>query len=106
MDLTALLCIIMETEMPLLFLIRGQLLVVSAVFVISVILVISLASHVDFPVVLLLLCGPLALRLKNSSLGFESLNAYVSNCERINHCSGLLHGDLLHSLDVTDSVFM
>jgi hypothetical protein len=43
-------------------------------------------------------------RLKKSSPCLRSLNAYVSNCKQIGHCSGLLHGDLLHSLDVTDSI--
>jgi hypothetical protein len=62
-----------------------------------------LVNRVDIPVVLLLLHGPLALRLKKSSPGFSCLNAYVSNCEQIGHHSRLLHGDLLHSLDVADS---
>jgi hypothetical protein len=44
------------------------------------------------------------MKLKMSSLGFGSLNAYVSDCEQINHHSRLLHGDLLHSLDVANSV--
>jgi hypothetical protein len=43
-------------------------------------------------------------RLKKSSPCLRSLNAYVSNCKQIGHCSGLLHGDLLHSLDITDSI--
>jgi hypothetical protein len=43
-------------------------------------------------------------RLKKSSPGLRSLNAYVSSCKQIGHHLGLLHGDLLHSLDVTDSV--
>jgi hypothetical protein len=38
------------------------------------------------------------------SPGIRSLNAYVSDCEQIDHHSGLLHSDLLHSLDVIDSV--
>jgi hypothetical protein len=48
--------------------------------------------------------GPLAMRLKKLSLGFKNLNACVSNHEQIGHCLGLLHGDLLHGLDVADSV--
>jgi hypothetical protein len=44
------------------------------------------------------------MRLKKSSLGFRSLNACVSDCEQIVHHLGLLHGDLLHSLDTTNSV--
>jgi hypothetical protein len=42
--------------------------------------------------------------LKKSSLGFISLNAHVSDCKQIGHRSRLLHGDLLHSLDLADSV--
>jgi hypothetical protein len=64
---------------------------------------ISLVSHVDFLVVLLLLCRPLATRLKKLSLCFKSLNACVSDCEQISHRLELLHDDLLHSLDVADS---
>jgi hypothetical protein len=104
MDLTPLLCIIRATEMPLFFLIRGLLLAIPVIFVVSVIFVISPVSCVDFPIVLFLLRGPLAVRLKNSILGLESLNTYVSNCEQIGHHFGILHGDLLYSLDVTDSV--
>jgi hypothetical protein len=104
MDLAPLLCIVRATKMPLLFLIRGLLLAVSAVSVISTILVISSVSHVDFPVVLLLLWGGLAMRLKKSRPGFGSLNACVSDREQIDHRLRLLHGDLLHSLDVTDSI--
>jgi hypothetical protein len=78
--------------------------VIFTVSVVSAILEISLVSRVDFPIVLLLLHGPLAMRLKKSSPGFKSLNEYVSNCEHIGHHSGPLHGDLLHSLDFVDSV--
>jgi hypothetical protein len=70
---------------------------------VSMILVISSVSRVDFLVILLLPCRPLATRLKMSSPGFEGLNAYVSDYEQIDHHFGLLHGDLLHSLDVVDS---
>jgi hypothetical protein len=101
MDLAPLLCVIRATKRPLLLLIRGLLL---AVFVVSVIFAISPVSCVDFPVVLLLLRGPLAPRLKKSSLGFGSLNACVSDCEQIDHHLGLLQGNLLHILDVADSV--
>jgi hypothetical protein len=90
--------------MHLLFLIRGLLLVISAISMISAIFVISSVSHVDFSIVPLLLRGPLATRLKKLSLGFESLNAYVGDCEQISHHSWLLHNDLLHSLDVADTV--
>jgi hypothetical protein len=80
------------------------MLVVSTVSAVSVILTISPISRVDFPVILLLLCRPLAARLKKSSLGFRSLDACVSHCEQIGHHLGLLHGDLLHGIDVADSV--
>jgi hypothetical protein len=103
MDLTPLLCIIRAMKMPL-FLIRGLLLAIPVIFVVSTIFVISPVSCVDFPIVLFLLRGPLAVRLKNSIPGLGSLNTYVSNCEQIGHHFGLLHGDLLYSLDVTDSV--
>jgi hypothetical protein len=107
MDFIPLLCIVRATKtskMPLLFMIQGLLLAVSVISAVSTILVISSISHVDFPVVLLLLCGPLATRLKKWSLYFRILNACVSDCEQIDHYLGLLHGDLLHSLDVVDSV--
>jgi hypothetical protein len=92
-DLAPLLYVVRVTERSLIFLIRGLLLAV------SVVPVISLVSLVDFPIVLLLLYGPLAIRLKESSLGFGSLNACVND-----HDHGLLHDDLLYSLDVVDSV--
>jgi hypothetical protein len=101
MDLAPPLCVVRSMEMPLLLLIRGLLLVVSTV---SAILAISPVSHVDFLVILLLLCRPLAMRLKKLSPCFRSLNSCVSDCEQIGHCLGLLHGDLLHSLEVADSV--
>jgi hypothetical protein len=103
MDIAPLLCVIRATEMPLLFLILGLLLAVFMVSAVSAILAISSVGRVDFPVILLLLCGALATRLKKSSPGFGSHNACVSDCEQISHRFGLLHGDL-HSLDVTDSV--
>jgi hypothetical protein len=43
-------------------------------------------------------------RFKKLSSDFRRLNAYVSDCEQIDHYFGLFHGDLLHSLDVTDCV--
>ncbi len=98
MDLRPLLCVVSTMERPLLFMIRGLLVVVSTIFAV---LAISSVSHVDFPIVLLFLCGPLAMRLKKSSPGFESLNIYVSDCEQISHHFGLLHDDILYSLDVT-----
>jgi hypothetical protein len=79
MDLTPLFCVVRMMERSLLLLIRGVLLVVSAV---STILAISSFSRVDFLVVLFLLHGPLATKLKKSSPGFGSLNAYVSDYEQ------------------------
>jgi hypothetical protein len=81
MDLTLLLYVIRVMKMLLLLLIRGLLLAVSAVSTVSMILTISPTSHVDLPVVLLLLCRPLATRLKKLSPDFGSLNAYVSDCK-------------------------
>jgi hypothetical protein len=43
-------------------------------------------------------------RLKKSSLGFGSHDACVSDHEQIGHRLGLFHCDLLHSLNVVDSV--
>jgi hypothetical protein len=74
------------------------------VSMIYTVFMISLVSCVDFPIVLLLLHGPLAMGLKKSSLGLTSLNAYVGNCEQIGHRPGLLHGDLLHSFDIVDPI--
>jgi hypothetical protein len=99
MDLAPLLCFIRTTERSLLFLIRGLMLAVSTVFVVSVILVISSVSHVDFPIILLLLRGLLSTRFKKSSPSFGSLNACVGDREQISHRLGLLHDDLLHSLE-------
>jgi hypothetical protein len=104
MNLAPLLCVVRVTERHLLLLIRGLLVVVSTVSVISTILAISSVYHVYFPIVLLLLRRPLAMRLKKLSLSFRSLDACVRECEQIAHHPGLLHSNLLHSLDVADSV--
>jgi hypothetical protein len=101
MDLAPLLCVVWATERPLLLLIRGLLL---AVFMVSAILVITSVGHVDFPVVLLLFCGPLAMRLQKLSPCFGSLDACVHDWEQISHHLGLLHDDLLDSLDIADAV--
>jgi hypothetical protein len=77
---------------------------VSTVSVASVILAISPVNRVDFPVVLLLLHGPLATRIKKSSLGIRRFIACVSDREQIGHRLGHLHGDLLHNLDIADSI--
>jgi hypothetical protein len=42
--------------------------------------------------------------LKKSSTVLESLNAYISDREQINHHLWLLHGDLLHNLAIADPV--
>jgi hypothetical protein len=39
-----------------------------------------------------------------SSLGLRSLFAYICDCKQIGHSLGLLHGDLLHSPEITDPV--
>jgi hypothetical protein len=101
MYLAPLLCAVRVTEKLLLLLIRGLLVVVSTV---SVILVISSVSCVDFSIILLFLCGPLATRLKKSSPCFKSLDACVRDCEQIGHRLRLLHGNLLDSLDVADFI--
>jgi hypothetical protein len=85
-------------ERSLLFLVEGLL------AAIPTIIVVSLIGHVDLLIVLLLLQGPLATRLKKSSPGFGSLIACVHDCKQISHCLGFLQGDLLHGLDVADSI--
>jgi hypothetical protein len=80
------------------------LLAVSTVSTVFAIFAISSISHFDFPVILLLLHEPLATRPKESSPSFRSLDACVSHHEHIVHRLWLLHGDVLHGLDVTDSV--
>jgi hypothetical protein len=104
MDLAPLLCVIRTMEMSLFFLIRRLLLVIPVISTVYVIFATSSVSCVDFLIILLLLRGLLTVGLKKSSLGLRSLNAYVSSSKQIDHHSGLLHGDLLHSLDVIDSV--
>jgi hypothetical protein len=37
-------------------------------------------------------------------LPHNSINAYISNCEQINHYFGLLHGDLFNSFDIAHPV--
>jgi hypothetical protein len=49
MDLAPLLCVIRATKGPLLFLIRGLLIVISTVFAVSPI------GHIDLPIILLFL---------------------------------------------------
>jgi hypothetical protein len=74
MDFTPLLCVIRALEGPLLFLIGGLLVAIPttvAIFVVSQI------GHVDLPIVLLLLRGPLPVGVKESSPGLECLVACV-----------------------------
>jgi hypothetical protein len=61
MDLAPLLCIIRVMEMPLFFLIRGLLLAIPTISTVFMIFATSLISCVDFPIVLLLLCGSIAM---------------------------------------------
>jgi hypothetical protein len=79
---------------------------------ISAIFTISLISDVDLPI-FFLFREPLAAGLKKSNPGLGSLYAYICNCEQISMAMPLcihlqlradLHGDLLHSLDITDPV--
>jgi hypothetical protein len=101
MDLAPLLYLVKATERPLLFLIGGLL---TAIPTISAVFVVSPIGHVDLPIVLLLLWGPLAMRLRVLSPSLRCLDACVCDCEQIGHCLEFLHGDLLHGLDVANSV--
>jgi hypothetical protein len=101
MDHAPLLCIVRAAERPLLFLIGGLL---ATKPMISTVLVVSPIGRVDLPIILLLLLGPLAMRLKESSSGLRCLDACVRDCEQISHHLRFLHCNLLHSLDVTDSI--
>jgi hypothetical protein len=98
MDLAPLLCVGRVMELSLLLLIRGLLLAVPAISVVYVI------GCVDLSIVLLLLRGHLALGFKEPSPSLRGLNAYVNDCKQIGHCLGLLHCDLLNSLDVTHPI--
>jgi hypothetical protein len=62
--------------------------VIPVISAISMIFAISSVSCVDFPIILLLPQGPLAMGLKKLSPGFGSLNAYVSNCRQIDYVLG------------------
>jgi hypothetical protein len=99
-NLTPLLHVIGTLERLLLLLIWGLLATVS---VVSSVLAIALVSYVDLTI-LLLPWGPLAPGFQKSSSGFKGLYAHVGDCEQIGHRLGLLHGDLLHSLDVADPI--
>jgi hypothetical protein len=96
-NLTPPFCIIGTPERHFLLLIHGLLTSLATVYMISPI------SCVDF-LIFLLLQGSLATGLKESSSSLRSLYAYVCVCEQIGHSLGLLHGDLLHSLEITDHV--
>jgi hypothetical protein len=43
-------------------------------------------------------------QLKKSSTSFGSLYVCIRDCEYINYCLAFFHDDLLHGLNVTDSV--
>jgi hypothetical protein len=58
MNIAPLLCIDRATERPLLFLICRLLLMIPVTFVISA--TTMMIGRVDLPIILLLLCGPLA----------------------------------------------
>jgi hypothetical protein len=105
MDLAPLFCVSRVREWSLLLHIRGLLLVIPMISVISAIPTIFPISCVDLTIVLLLLRGPLAPWFKEPCLGLKGLNAYVvSDCKQIGHHSGLIHGDLLNSLDITNLI--
>jgi hypothetical protein len=101
MDLTPLLYIIRATERPLFFLI-GWLL--TTIPTISAVLAVFPIGHVDLPIVVLLLWGPLATGLKESSPSLGCLDTCVHDCKQIGHHLGFLHCDLIHGVDVADSV--
>jgi hypothetical protein len=73
------------------------------VFVVPSVLTIAPISYVDLTI-FLFSCGPLALGFQESGPGFRGLYAYISDYEKIRHSFVLFHGDLLHSLDVTDPI--
>jgi hypothetical protein len=43
-------------------------------------------------------------QLKKSSTSFGSLYVCIRDCEYINYCLAFFHDDLLHGLDVTNSI--
>jgi hypothetical protein len=97
LNLTPIFCIIGMPEMPFLLLIQGLLTMVATIFMISPVNCVDLS-------IFLLLQGPLAAGLKELSLGLGSLYAYNYDCEQIGHIHGLLHGDLLHSLEIANPI--
>jgi hypothetical protein len=104
MNLTPLFCVGKAMEQSLLLPSCGLQLAIFVISAIPAIPTISTIDCVDLPIILFLLWGPLAAWFKESSLGLKCLNAHVSNCEKISHCFGLLHGDFLSSLDVTNPI--
>jgi hypothetical protein len=44
------------------------------------------------------------MRVQKSSLGFESLYAYIGDREQISHHFGLLHGYLFHNFNIVDAI--
>jgi hypothetical protein len=113
MDLAPLFYVSRVMELSFLLLIRGFLLMIPVISMIFVIPVISMISaipmistigSVDQPIILLLLRGPLATLFKEPSPGLGGFNAYISDCEQIGYCFGLLHSDFLNSLDIAHTV--
>jgi hypothetical protein len=68
---------------------------------VTIVFTVSPISRVNLQIFLVLL-GPLVARLKESSPGLISLYAYVCDCKQIGHSLGLLHGDLLHGLEIVN----
>jgi hypothetical protein len=99
-NFTPLLYVIGTLKRPLLLLLWRLLVTVSTV---SSVLAITPISYVNLAIILLP-WGPLAPGFQKSHLGLRSLYTYVGDYERIDHCLQLLHGKLLHSLDVADPI--
>jgi hypothetical protein len=99
MDLAPLLYVIRVVERSLLLLFCRLLLMISTIFTVSTIPTIY---SVDLSIVLLLLPRkPLVMWFKEPG---SSLNGDVSDCKQIEHRFRLFRGDLLHGLDITDSI--
>jgi hypothetical protein len=77
MDLAPLLCVIRATKGPLLFLIRGLLIVISTVFAVSPI------GHIDLPIILLFLWGSLAVDSRNRARASDALMQVFATASRL-----------------------
>jgi hypothetical protein len=104
MDLAPLLYVVRATERLFLFLVYGLLLTIPVIFTVPAISMIFVIGCVDLPIVLPLLCGPLAMWFKEPSLGLRGLDAYIRDHEQIDHRLGLLHSDLFNNLEIADPV--